>query len=161
MQEILDLLQNDARLTAEDIATMTGNSVADVTAMIAQMEKDGIILKYTAIVNQEKIPQERDLVRAVIEIQVSPEREHGFDALAERIYRFPQVKSLHLMSGGYDLQVIIEGKSLKDVAFFVSEKLATLNNVKSTKTHFVLKTYKENNIVYVDEKKDRREGVTA
>lgn len=161
MQEILDLLQNDARLTAEDIATMTGHSVADVTAMIAQMEKDGIILKYTAVVNQEKIPQERDLVRAVIEIQVSPEREHGFDALAERIYRFPQVKSLHLMSGGYDLQVIIEGKSLKDVAFFVSEKLATLNGVKSTKTHFVLKTYKENNIVYVDEKKDRREGVTA
>ncbi|HKL87170.1 MAG TPA: Lrp/AsnC family transcriptional regulator [Treponemataceae bacterium] len=161
MQEILDLLQNDARLTAEDIATMTGKSVTEVTTLIAQMEKDGIILKYTAVVNQEKIPQEKDLVRAVIEIQVSPEREHGFDALAERIYRFPQVKSLHLMSGGYDLQVVIEGKTLKDVAFFVSEKLATLNGVKSTKTHFVLKTYKENNIVYVDQKKDRRQGVTA
>lgn len=161
MQEILDLLQNDARLTAEDIATMTGRSVTEVTTLIAQMEKDGIILKYTAVVNQEKIPQEKDLVRAVIEIQVSPEREHGFDALAERIYRFPQVKSLHLMSGGYDLQVVIEGKTLKDVAFFVSEKLATLNGVKSTKTHFVLKTYKENNIVYVDQKKDRRQGVTA
>jgi len=112
-------------------------------------------------VNQDKIPAEAELVRAIIEIQVTPEREHGFDALAERIYRFPQVKSLHLMSGGYDLQVIIEGKTLKDVAFFVSEKLATLSGVKSTKTHFVLKTYKENDIVYVDSKKDRREGVTA
>ena len=161
MQEILDLLQNDARLTAEDIAAMTKKSVAEVKSIIAQMEKDGVILKYTAVVNQEKVPSEKDLVRAIIEIQVTPEREHGFDALAERIYRFPQVKSLHLMSGGYDLQVIIEGKTLKEVAFFVSEKLATLNGVKSTKTHFVLKTYKENDIVYVDTKKDRREGVIA
>jgi DNA-binding Lrp family transcriptional regulator len=161
MQEILDLLQNDARLTAEDIAAMTKKTVAEVQAIVAKLEKDGVILKYSAIVNQEKNPAEKDAVRAVIEIQVTPEREHGFDALAERIYRFPQVKSLHLMSGGYDLQVIIEGKTLKEVAFFVSEKLATLNGVKSTKTHFVLKTYKENDIVYVDEKKDRREGVTA
>ncbi len=161
MQEILDLLQNDARLTADDIAAMTKKPVAEVKAIIAAMEKDGIILKYTAIVNQDKMPAEAELVRAIIEIQVTPEREHGFDALAERIYRFPQVKSLHLMSGGYDLQVIIEGKTLKDVAFFVSEKLATLSGVKSTKTHFVLKTYKENDIVYVDSKKDRREGVTA
>ncbi len=161
MQEILDLLQNDARLTAQDIAAMTKKSVQEVQAIIAQMEKDGVILKYSAIINQEKNPAEKDAVRAIIEIQVTPEREHGFDALAERIYRFPQVKSLHLMSGGYDLQVIIEGRTLKEVAFFVSEKLSTLNGVKSTKTHFVLKTYKENDIVYVDEKRDRREGVTA
>ncbi len=161
MQEILDLLENDARLTAEDISAMTRKPVAEVKEIIARLENEGFILKYSAIVNQEKVLAEKDLVRAIIEIQVTPEREHGFDALAERIYRFPQVKSLHLMSGGYDLQVIIEGKTLKEVAFFVSEKLATLNGVKSTKTHFVLKTYKENNIVYVDEKKDRREGVTA
>ena len=161
MQEILDLLQNDARLTAEDIAAMTKKSVAEVKDIITKMEKAGIILKYTAVVNQEKIPAEKDMVRAVIEIQVTPEREHGFDALAERIYRFPQVKALYLMSGGYDLQVIIEGKTLKDVAFFVSEKLATLSGVKSTKTHFVLKTYKENDIVYVDSKKDTRESITA
>src|SRR5574344_1423710 len=161
MQEILDLLQNDSRLSAADIATMTRKPVAEVKEAIAAMERDGIILKYTAVVNQDKLPSETELVRAVIEIQVTPEREHGFDALAERIWRFPQVKSLHLMSGGYDLQVIIEGKTLKDVAFFVSEKLATLNGVKSTKTHFVLKTYKENDIVYVDTKKDRREGVIA
>lgn len=161
MQEILDLLQNDARLTAEDIAAMTKKTVAEVQTIIAELEREGVILKYSAIINQEKNPAEKDSVRAVIEIQVTPEREHGFDALAERIYRFPQVKSLHLMSGGYDLQVIIEGRTLKEVAFFVSEKLATLNGVKSTKTHFVLKTYKENDIVYVDQKKDRREGVTA
>lgn len=161
MQEILDLLQNDARLTAEEIAAMTRKPVAEVREIIAQLEKDGVILKYSAIVNAQKIQDEQDLVRAVIEIQVTPEREHGFDGLADRIYRFPQVKSLYLMSGGYDLQVIIEGKTLREVAFFVSEKLATLNGVKSTKTHFVLKTYKENDIVYVDQKKDRREGVTA
>lgn len=161
MQEILDFLQNDARLLPEDIAAMTKKSVEEVAAVIAQLEKDGVILKYTAIVNQEKIPSENDTVRAVIEIQVTPEREHGFDSLAERIYRFPQVKALYLMSGGYDLQVIIEGKTLKEVAFFVSQKLATLNGVKSTKTHFVLKTYKENDIVYVDSKKDNRESVTA
>ena len=161
MQEILDLLQNDARLSPEDIAAMTKKSVEEVAAVIAQLEKDGVILKYTAIVNQEKIPSENDTVRAVIEIQVTPEREHGFDSLAERTYRFPQVKALYLMSGGYDLQVIIEGKTLKEVAFFVSQKLATLNGVKSTKTHFVLKTYKENDIVYVDSKKDNRESVTA
>lgn len=161
MQEILDLLQNDARLSPEDIAAMTKKTVEEVAAIIAQLEKDGVILKYTAIVNQEKIPTENDMVRAVIEIQVTPEREHGFDSLAERIYRFPQVKALYLMSGGYDLQVIIEGKTLKEVAFFVSQKLATLTGVKSTKTHFVLKTYKENDIVYVDSKKDNRESVTA
>lgn len=160
MQEIIDLLQNDARLSAKDIATMTNIPVAEVEATITKLEKDGVILKYTAVVNQEKIATEQDIVQAVIEVQVVPEREHGFDALAERIYRFPQVKSLHLMSGGYDLQVIIEGKTLKEVAFFVSKKIAPLDGVKSTKTHFVLKTYKENDIVYVDTKKDRREGVT-
>lgn len=161
MQEILDLLQNDARLTADEIAAMTRKPVAEVKEIIAQLEKDGVILKYSAIVNAQKMQNEHETVRAVIEIQVTPEREHGFDALADRIYRFPQVKSLYLMSGGYDLQVIIEGKTLHEVAFFVSEKLATLSGVKSTKTHFVLKTYKENDVVYVDQKKDRREGVTA
>lgn len=161
MQEILDLLQNDARLTADEIAAMTRKPVAEVKEIIAQLESEGVILKYSAIVNAQKIQSEHEAVRAVIEIQVTPEREHGFDALADRIYRFPQVKSLYLMSGGYDLQVIIEGKTLHEVAFFVSEKLATLNGVKSTKTHFVLKTYKENDVVYVDQKKDRREGVTA
>lgn len=161
MEEILNLLQNNARLALEDIAAMTKKTVEEVAAIIAKLENDGVILKYAAIVNPEKDPKSKNLVQAVIEIQVAPEREHGFDAIAERIYRFPQVKSLYLMSGGYDLQVIIEGESLQDVSFFVARKLSTLNGVRSTKTHFVLKTYKENEIVYVDEKKDSREGVTA
>ena len=161
MQEIIDLLQSDARLSAEDIAVMTRRPVEEVRAAIEKLEKDGVILKYTAVINEAKIEREKSEVQAVIEVQCAPERERGFDSLAERIYRFPQVKSLYLMSGGYDLQVVIEGASLQDVAYFVSAKLATLSGVKSTKTHFVLKTYKENGIVYVDEKKDSREGVIA
>ena len=161
MQEIIDLLQNDARLSAEDIAVMIRKPVEEVRAAIEKLEKDGVILKYTAVINQEKITTESGAVQAVIEVQCAPERERGFDSLAERIYRFPQVKSLYLMSGGYDLQVIVEGKSLQDVAHFVSAKLASLNGVKSTKTHFVLKTYKENGIVLVDGKKDSREEVMA
>lgn len=161
MEEILHLLQNDARLSVADIAAMTKKTEEEVEKIIHKFETDGIILKYAAIVNPNKVEHTRDKVQAVIEIQVVPEREHGFDAIAERIYRFPQVKSLYLMSGGYDLQVIIEGESLQEVAFFVSQKLATLNGVKSTKTHFVLKTYKENEVFYVDAKKDPREGVTA
>lgn len=161
MEEILNLLQNNARLSVEDIAAMTKKTPAEVEQIISTLEKDGVILKYAAIVNPKKIAETKEKVRAEIEIQVTPEREHGFDALAERIYRFPQVKSLYLMSGGYDLQVVIEGDSLQEVAFFVAQKLSTLNGVKSTKTHFVLKTYKENDVLYVDEKKDRREGVIA
>ncbi|MCM1320896.1 MAG: Lrp/AsnC family transcriptional regulator [Bacteroides sp.] len=161
MEEILNLLQNNARLSVEDIAAMTKKTPAEVNEIIAKLEKDGVILKYSAIVNPDKIASEKENVRAVIEIQVTPEREHGFDAIAERIYRFPQVKSLYLMSGGYDLQVIIEGQSLQEVALFVAQKLSTLNGVKSTKTHFVLRRYKENDVFYVDEKKDSRESVTA
>ena len=161
MDEIVQLLQNNARLTAEDISAMTKKSVEEVKDIIKKLEDEGVILKYAAIVNPEKLSENKEQVRAEIAIQVVPEREHGFDALADRIYRFPQVKSLYLMSGGYDLKVIIEGDSLQEVAFFVARKLATLHGVKSTKTHFVLKTYKENDVLYVDEKKDRREGVTA
>ena len=161
MEEILHLLQDNARLSVADIAAMTKKTVDEVQQIISGLEKDGVILKYAAIVNPEKVAESREKVRAEIEIQVTPEREHGFDAIADRIYRYPQVKSLYLMSGGYDLKVVIEGESLQDVAFFVARKLSTLEGVKSTKTHFMLKAYKENDVIYVDEKKDRREGVTA
>src|SRR5574344_441405 len=119
MQEILQLLQDNARMSIDDIAAMTKKSADQVKQIIQKLEDDGIIVKYAAIVNPDKVLATRDRVRAVIEIQVTPEREHGFDAIAERIYRFPEVKSLNLMSGGYDLQVIIEGDSLQDVTFFV------------------------------------------
>ena len=161
MEEILNLLRADARISAEDIAVMTKKTPEQVRAIIQKFEKDGVILKYSAIVNPEKISGEGASVRAEIEIQVAPEREHGFDALAERIYRFPQVRALYLMSGGYDLKVVIEGESLQDVAFFVARKLSTIEGVRSTKTHFILKTYKEHDVVYVSEKTDGREGVTA
>lgn len=161
MEEILDLLRQNARLSLEDISAMTKKTVAEVSAIIKQLEDDGIILQYSAIVNPEKDKVAKNKVVAEIQIQVTPQREHGFDAIADRIYRFPQVKSLYLMSGGYDLKVIIEGDNLKDVALFVSEKLSTLEGVRSTKTNFVLKTYKENDIVYVEDETDRREGVQA
>lgn len=161
MNEILDLLRQNARLSAEDIAAMTKKTVTEVQDIIKKLEDDGVILKYAAIVNPEKDKVAKDKVVAEIQIQVQPQREHGFDALADRIYRFPQVKSLYLMSGGYDLKVLIEGDNLKDVALFVSEKLSTLEGVRSTKTNFVLKTYKENDIVYVEDERDRREGVQA
>ncbi|MGP1368994.1 MAG: Lrp/AsnC family transcriptional regulator [Treponema sp.] len=161
MEEILELLRQNARLSIEDIAAMTKKSASEVEAIIKKLEDDGIILKYSAIINTEKDNVAKDKVRAEIEIQVTPEREHGFDALADRIYRFPQVKSLYLMSGGYDLKVIIEGDTLQEVALFVSRKLSTLEGVRSTKTHFILKTYKENDIVYVERNRDNREGVIA
>ena len=161
MEEILQLLKDNARLSSEDIAAMTKKTVAEVNQIIKKFENEGVILKYSAILNPDKVSENKEKVRAIIEIQVTPEREHGFDAIAERIYRFPEVKTVNLMSGGYDLQVILEGETIQEVAFFVARKLSTLNGVKSTKTHFVLKTYKENDVIYVDEKKDRREGVTA
>ena len=161
MEEILDLLRQNARLSVNDIASMTKKTPQEVAAVIKKLEDDGIILKYAAIVNPEKDKVAKDKVIAEIQIQVQPQREHGFDAIADRIYRFPQVKSLYLMSGGYDLKVLIEGDNLKDVALFVSEKLSTLEGVRSTKTNFVLKTYKENDIVYVEDERDRREGVQA
>ena len=157
MEEILNLLRQNARLSAEDIAAMTKKTVAEVQSIIKKLEDDGVVLGYAAIVNPEKDAVAKDKVLAEIQIQVQPQREHGFDAIADRIYRFPQVRSLQLMSGGYDLKVIIEGDNLREVAMFVSEKLSTLDGVRSTKTSFILKKYKENDIVYVEDECDKRE----
>ena len=159
MNEIAELLQKDARLTAEDIASMLNKTVAEVRDKIRQMEEDGTIIKYSAIINEEKLTKQKDKVVAFIEIQVQPEREKGFDALAERIYQFPQVTSLYLMSGRYDLLAVVEGDNLKDVAFFVSDKLSTLDNVKSTTTHFLLKKYKENGTMLFKQSKLERLNV--
>ncbi len=150
MNEIVELLRNDARLTAEDIAAMLDMDVKKVEKIITKLEKDGVILKYSAVVNEEKLPKKQDKVSAFIEIGISPERGKGFDAIAERIYQFPQVKSLYLLSGGYDLMAEVEGDSLQDVAFFVSDKLSTIENVKSTATHFMLKTYKSGGNILVN-----------
>ena len=127
MEEILQLLKDNARLSAEDIAAMTKKTVAEVNQIIKKFEDEGVILKYSAILNPDKVADTKEKVRAIIEIQVTPEREHGFDAIAERIYRFPEVKTVNLMSGGYDLQVILEGETIQEVAFFVARKLCFEN----------------------------------
>lgn len=159
MDEILNLLKDNARISIEDIAAMTKKSCAEVREIIAKLEADGTILKYQAIVNPASDAAKK--VRAVIELQVVPEREHGFDLIAEKIFRFPQVKSLYLISGGGDLQATVEGDSLESVSSFLAHKLATIDGVRGTKTQFIMQTYKENDIVCVPSKTDLRQKIMA
>ena len=156
--EIVEILEKDARTSPEDIAAMLGAEASEVRERISKMEKDGCILGYKALVNQERIRTDR--ISCVIEVQVTPERGAGFDRVAERIYRFSEVRSVYLMSGGYDLLVIIEGSTMKEIAQFVIDKLATLENVRSTATHFMLKKYKEMGTVLVGEERVHRMPVT-
>jgi len=144
MDKILPLLQHTARASVADLAKSANLSEADVAARIAKLEEDGVILGYQAIVDPQKVARER--VTAVIEVKLTPERQGGFDKMAERIARFPEVQGCYLMSGGYDLLVIVEGRTLNEVAGFVSEKLATIKGVVGTGTHFRLKAYKENGV---------------
>jgi DNA-binding Lrp family transcriptional regulator len=152
--KILDLLKEDARRSAELIATMLGAAEADVAKAISEMEAEKVIVKYATVVHWRKVDDEK--VTALIEVQITPERGHGFDAIAERIYLYPEVKSVYLMSGAYDLLVEIEGKSLKEVASFVSDRLSTLDRVLSTKTNFILKKYKQDGIIFEDHEDDHR-----
>ena len=138
--DILAILQEDGRYTPAKIAVMLDKSEEEVASAIAALEARGVIVKYTAIVNDERLSD--DIMQALIEVKVSPQKTSGFDAIAEEIYRFDEVKSCYLMSGGYDLAVFIEGKNLREVARFVSERLSTLDEVQSTATHFILKKYK-------------------
>lgn len=138
--EILKLLREDARLTAADVAKLTGAAEADVAKEITALEETGVIRKYTVIIDEELA--DKDVVEALIEVKVSPMFKHGFDSIAEDIYQFDEVQNVYLMSGAYDLLVIIEGRSLKEVARFVSEKLSVMDKVLSTATHFILKKYK-------------------
>lgn len=154
MKEILKILEEDCRLSAEDIATMTGRSVEDVRAVIDECEQKGIIRRYKAVIDWDKISDER--VFAFIDVKVAPERGVGFDDIAERIYRFPEVHSVYLVSGVHDLRVVVGGKSMKEVAFFVAEKLATIDRVHSTTTHFLLKRYKEDGVSFEAPEPDRR-----
>jgi len=154
MQEILNILEQDALASAEKISQQLKRPVEDVRRQIRQMEEDNVILAYKVIVDDEKA--NRNTVKAVIEVKITPEREGGFNRLAARIARFDEVKSCYLMSGGYDLLVIVEGTDLKKVATFVSEKLATIHGVLSTATHFMLKTYKEQGTLYAQEQVEER-----
>lgn len=141
LKDILKILESDARTTTEQIATMLGKSSKEVASTIKQAEKDHIILKYKTMINWDKVANER--VSALIEVKIAPQRDVGFDAVAERIYRFPQANTVYLLSGTYDLLVIVTGKSMQDVASFVSQKLAPIEGVQGTVTHFMLKRYKE------------------
>lgn len=152
--KVLDILKEDARRTPELIATMLGISAEEVRTVIAELESDKVIIKYAPIVNWLKV--EEDKVTALIEVQITPERGRGFDAIAERIYLFPEVKSVYLMSGAYDLLVEVEGKTLKEVALFVSQRLSSIDRVLSTKTHFILKKYKQDGVVFDDHEDDNR-----
>ena len=154
MDKILKCLEDDARLTAEQLAVMCQKEVSDVKDRIKQYEKDGKILAYKAIIDWDKT--DREYVSAIIEVKITPQRDRGFDKIAEKIYNYPEVQSLYLMSGGYDLCVLIEGKTMKEVAFFVAQKLATIEDVISTSTHFVLRKYKDKGLVYSVPEVDER-----
>ncbi|MDF2504777.1 MULTISPECIES: Lrp/AsnC family transcriptional regulator [Clostridium] len=157
MEEILEILEKNSKYTAEEIAQMTGKTIDEVTKAIKKYEEDNVIVGYPALVNWEKTSKEE--VLALIEVRITPQRGEGFDKVAERIYKFPEVKSCYLMSGGFDLTVIIEGKTMKEVALFVAEKLAVQEYVLSTSTHFVLKKYKDKGTIFRDRPKDDREGL--
>lgn len=155
-KDILMLLERDAHLSANEIAVMLGYSETEVSAEIAEMEKENIICGYKAVVNWEKT--ERQLVEALIEVRVLPKPDFGFDEIASKIMEFPEVTDVYLMSGGFDLAITVTGKSFQDIAYFVAGKISVLESVVSTATHFVLKKYKNNNVIFArDASEDRRE----
>ena len=155
--ELLKLLENDARLTASQLAVMLDGDAEHIAKELEEYEKNGTILGYKAIVDWEKTEQES--VTAMIDVKLTPQRDRGFDRVAEKIYNYPEVKSVYLMSGAYDLSVLIEGKTMKEVAFFVSQKLAPIEAVISTATHFVLHKYKDKGVLYDASEIDERGNV--
>ncbi|MHB8061122.1 MAG: Lrp/AsnC family transcriptional regulator [Ruminiclostridium sp.] len=157
MEEILEILEKNSKATAEQIAVMIGKPIEEVEAAIKKYETDNVIVGYNTMINWDKAEKER--VTALIEVKVTPQRGLGFDKIADRIYKYPEVTACYLMSGGFDLTVIIEGRTMKEVALFVSEKLAPLESVLSTSTHFVLKKYKDKGTIFEDKHIDRREQI--
>ena len=158
MDPLLKLLRENAAITPAQLSKMLDLPEAEVAAKIKGYEKDQVILGYRTVLNEEKLGV--DLVRAVIEVKITPERGGGFDRLAERIAKYAEVNSCYLMSGGYDLLVVVEGNTLREVATFVSEKLATIQGVISTATHFMLKPYKEQGVLMTPERNEERLAVT-
>ena len=158
-RDILAILQGDGKLSAKKIAAMLSETEERVAACIQEMENSGIIVKYTAIVNAEKTDD--SLVEALIEVKVTPKKKEGFDGVAKQIASFPEVKSVYLMSGAYDLAVFIEDASLQRVARFVSERISTFDGVLSTATHFILKKYKIEGVQTEKEDEDRRLSIQA
>lgn len=160
MNEILEILEKDARATPEEIGRMLNMTPAAVKKTIKKLEQDGIILKYKTILNKEVLREEDAGVRALIEVRLTPQKNLGFDHLAERIYQFPEVTSCYLMSGTYDLLVVVEGKSINTVSRFVAEKLSPMENVRGTVTHFILKKYKEDHDILKQQERSKRPAIT-
>jgi DNA-binding Lrp family transcriptional regulator len=157
LKDILKVLENDSRTTIRQLTEMTGSTVEEVTKVIKQAEKDHLILKYKTIINWEKV--ENEMVSALIEVKITPQRDVGFNPIAARIYRFPEARSVYLMSGTYDLSVLVVGKTMHQVADFVTQKVATIEGVQGTVTHFLLKRYKEDGEILDGGEETKRQPV--
>ena len=157
IKDILKILENDARTTIKQISTMTGTLSAEVTKAIKQAEKDRVILKYKTVINWDKVEDEQ--VWALIEVKLTPQKDVGFDSIAERIYRFPQTRTVYLVSGTYDLIVLVVCKTSHEVADFVSQKLAPIEGVQETVTQFLLKRYKEDGEIIEGKEEVKRQPV--
>ena len=153
-KKLLALIENDATLTHEELAVLLGTDTKTVASRIKELEENGTILSRQALIDWDRT--DREYITAFIEVKIQPQRDFGFDRVAERIYNYPEVKSLYLMSGGFDFVVMIEGKTMREVALFVSQKLATIEFVTSTATHFVLKKYKDKGVIYKSPEIDER-----
>lgn len=155
MEKMLRLLENDATLTERELSVLLSKEEGEIKDMLAKLRADGTILGTRTIVDWDKT--DREYVDALIEVKVLPQRDDGFDKIAEKISAYPEIKGVYLMSGGYDFTVLLEGKTMREVAFFVARKLATMDSVTSTATHFVLKTYKDKGVIYKTPERDKRE----
>lgn len=160
MDEILEILEKDARTSPEDIAKMLKKKPQNIKEAIKKYEKEGLILGYKTIINKELVRDAGSEVRALIEVNITPQKDVGFDKVAERIYSFQEVSSCYLISGTYDLLLIVEGKDLHTVSRFVAEKLAPLENVKGTSTHFLLKKYKEDGVILKHKEENKRIAIS-
>lgn len=160
MDEILDILEKDGRSSAEEIAKLTKKSVGQVKSAIKKYEKEGVIVKYKAVLNKDLVHCEDSGVRALIEVNIMPQKDVGFESVAQRIYQFPEVTSCYLISGTYDLLLLVEGKSLHTVSNFVAEKLSPMPNVRGVVTHFMLKKYKEDGVILKHKEDNKRINIS-
>ncbi len=159
MEQILEALENNARISLKDLAKLTGKKQKDIEKHIKKLEHKGVIVKYKTVINKALVKEETN-VKALIEVNLTPQKNVGFDYVAERIYRFPEVNSCYLLSGTYDLLLVVEGKDIHTVANFVSSKLAPLDHVQGTTTHFLLKKYKEDGVCFKKSKDVKRLAIT-
>ncbi len=156
--EILDILQDDAKISAKEIASMLGQTEELIANTIKELEEEKVILQYKTLINREKAAS--DYAEGLIEVKVEPQRERGYDDIAKRIYRFSEVKAVYLMSGAYDLSVHVEAANMKQISEFVFEKLAVMDGIRSTATYFIMRKYKEHGVIFVDDEKDERLVIT-